>query len=262
MKSQNYFAKVPIEVLRDNRISKTELRVLCAILSFMPGDKSKCWPKRSTIAERCGIATNKISTATSRLAELGWIRKTGDGGKSCSSLYEFTFPLEFSESVTDTDLETLTDSVTPPLINSVIRKKEIKEIKKKRGIDESGFDQFWDIYPNQSNRYDAEIAWACLNPEAGLQEQILTAVREAKQSNSQWARENGRFIPNPGRYLRERRWEDQFNKSKNELNHNVEAFYGTANTRKTGQNHSAVIAREIDEILARARRNNRHLHDF
>lgn len=109
--SPNYiFTIMPIEAFMDARLSKTELRVLGAILSFRNKDTNLCWPSREQISERCRIPLCKISTATTSLVNLGWLKKQGNGGKSSHCKYALCVPDLTSQAVTD--LVTVTDSVT------------------------------------------------------------------------------------------------------------------------------------------------------
>jgi len=51
IKKKSPFALVPISVLSDKRLTKNDLKVLCALLSFMTPQKNYCWPKRATIGK-------------------------------------------------------------------------------------------------------------------------------------------------------------------------------------------------------------------
>ena len=77
---------MPIEAFLDDRLSKTDLRVLGSIISFTD-KKGVCWPRREQISERCGLPVQKISYATTRLIDFGWLKKEGNGGCSRSANY-------------------------------------------------------------------------------------------------------------------------------------------------------------------------------
>jgi hypothetical protein len=117
------FSIMPVEVFADDRLSKTDLRVLGVILSFRNRNTNLCWPKREHIAERCGLPLCKISTATTHLVELGWLEKLGDGGRSRPSHYRLIVPVFLTEMVTEsvtvTDSVTVTKSVTKTVTDSV-----------------------------------------------------------------------------------------------------------------------------------------------
>lgn len=100
------FAIVPVEVCMDGRLSKMQIRVLVALLSFRAKNTDTVWPKRSQIAERCGYDERVITRVTTQLVKLGWLEKVGKGGFSKSCEYRITVP-EFEE----VPRGTVTDSV-------------------------------------------------------------------------------------------------------------------------------------------------------
>jgi hypothetical protein len=102
---------IPVEAFLDDRLSKTELRVLGAILSFVDKKTGMCWPKREQIAERCGLSLPKISTATSSLVGLGWLQKEGDGGRSRSTNYKVLTPVLIPKTVPDSGTVPKTETV-------------------------------------------------------------------------------------------------------------------------------------------------------
>ncbi len=77
-----------------------------------------------------------------------------------------------------------------------------------RGEERVSFDRFWWVYPKKLNREAALRAWESLAPDAALVEAILAALKDQARSEA-WRREDGRFIPQPARWLRDRRWEDE-----------------------------------------------------
>jgi hypothetical protein len=116
---------MPIEIFADDRLSKNDIRVLGVILSFRNKDTNLCYPKRQQITERCGIPANKISTITTRLVSLGWLKKEGKGGCSRSTNYTFLVPeiepRTVTDSVTVTKTRTVTDSGSKTLPDSVTK---------------------------------------------------------------------------------------------------------------------------------------------
>jgi hypothetical protein len=133
---------MPIEAFIDDRLSKTDLRVLGAIVSYSNKKTGICWPKREQIAERCGLPLCKISTSTTRLVYLGWLSKEGDGGRSRSVSYRVLTPVLASKTVTDsvtvTKTETVTDSVTKTVTDSV---RGIKQTNEQTNITSTGADE-------------------------------------------------------------------------------------------------------------------------
>lgn len=239
---------MPLEVFKDSRLSKTELRVLGILLTFMrPPRKMYCYPKRETISSLCnGLDVNKISTATTRLVKLGWLVKEGNGGKSCSSRYHFKVPA-ITTAFSDTDSVTVTAIVGG--------KKEInKDIYIVNDFIKD-FDRFWNAYPRKSNKKEAIRAWKNLSPNQQLIEQIIAVVKISVTENPQWIQQGGKFIPYPAKYLNDRRWEDELPTSKSERikhNHASEKENNNAINQsqpRTRRDHASLIGNALNEII-------------
>jgi hypothetical protein len=93
------FAVMPIEAFFDRRLTLTQLRVLGALLSFRNRSTGTVFPGRAAIAARTGLPLTKISTTTTELVALGWLRKRGCGGRSSTCTYEVTTPVELTRAV-------------------------------------------------------------------------------------------------------------------------------------------------------------------
>lgn len=119
------FSILPIEVALDDRLTKTQLRVLIALLSFRGKNTNMVWPSRDTLAKRCGLPVSRISTTTTELVDLGWLKKLGNGGRSKACVYEVCVPeiadQKVTESVTVTKPVTVTDSVTKTVTKPVTK---------------------------------------------------------------------------------------------------------------------------------------------
>lgn len=70
------------------------------------------------------------------------------------------------------------------------------------------FTRFWDVYPKHKGKQEALDIWLRENPSPGLVERILAAV-EWQREQRQWRRDQGEYVPEPARWLRRRRWEDE-----------------------------------------------------
>jgi hypothetical protein len=128
---QALFTIVPNDIWLDPRLSKTDLRVLGAILSFRAKNTNIVWPSRAKIGERTGLPETKISVATGRLVRLGWLEKEGKGGFSKATRYLVKVPelgsTTVPESVTVTDSVTVTESVTKTVTEPVTRIEQTNE---------------------------------------------------------------------------------------------------------------------------------------
>ena len=70
------------------------------------------------------------------------------------------------------------------------------------------FDRFWGAYPRKVSKADARKAFAKLNPDAALVEDMLRALDWQKRL-PEWTKDGGQFIPYPATWLNARRWEDE-----------------------------------------------------
>lgn len=71
----------------------------------------------------------------------------------------------------------------------------------------TAFDAFWAAYPKKVGKGDARRAFAKVKADLGT---LLSAIA-AQKGSAQWAREGGRYIPNPATWLNQGRWEDELN---------------------------------------------------
>lgn len=140
------FAFMPVEVFADPRLTLTQLRVLGVIYSFRSKDTNIAFPKRAAIAKRCGLSVTKISTATTALVELGWLKKTGKGGFSRPVEYQVCFPKTIPFSGTVTDLGTVTEIGT-------------------KTVPESGTRTNGEQISEQTNNYNGRSQMSLLLPE-------------------------------------------------------------------------------------------------
>ena len=72
----------------------------------------------------------------------------------------------------------------------------------------SRFEEFWKAYPRKKSKGDAEKAWNTLKPNADLLSRMLEAIARAAAS-ADWTKDEGKFIPYPATWLRDKGWEDE-----------------------------------------------------
>ena len=73
------------------------------------------------------------------------------------------------------------------------------------------FERFWAAYPRKEAKQAAWESFDEIEPDETLLETMITAI-EAWKKSDQWTREGGRFIPHPGTWLNQKRWEDELPK--------------------------------------------------
>lgn len=139
------FAVVPLEVATDRRLTLEQTRVLIALFSFRNKTTNTVWPSRSEIAQRTGMHPSNISSATTALVALGWLRKEGQGGYSKSTRYTLDVPdvlqaekvadsatVAERATVADSATQTVADQATRVVADSATRKEQTKEHTKEQ----------------------------------------------------------------------------------------------------------------------------------
>lgn len=95
------------------------------------------------------------------------------------------------------------------------------------------FEQFWKAYPKKVSKQKC-IKWFEKNkPDEQLLKTILEQLERFKQTKD-WLKDNGQFIPYPDTWLRNRRWEDEFeteHESEEAMIKRLEAKYENDSTR-------------------------------
>lgn len=79
-----------------------------------------------------------------------------------------------------------------------------------RGLAE-GFDRFWAIWPKKVGKQEALRAWCSLAPSPELVATMLEAVLRITADPARWHKDgrDWQVLPDPVRWLRGRRWEDE-----------------------------------------------------
>jgi len=76
-----------------------------------------------------------------------------------------------------------------------------------KGREVIGFDEFYALYPRKLGRKLAEKHWNKIDPSKELTEKIMKALE--KRIKGEWSTTEKQFIPHPGTYLNQERWEDE-----------------------------------------------------
>lgn len=76
----------------------------------------------------------------------------------------------------------------------------------------AGFDRFWEAYPKKLKLGEAKIEWMNIAPDPDTVDAIINAVEAQKARNKEWKKENGRYIPLPVNWLKDKRWKEEIPK--------------------------------------------------
>ena len=118
-KGKQTHAWLPLEVIKDNRLTKRHIKVLIALYSHLNHKiTDTVHPSRLKLSKCCGMPMTRVSEVTSQLVDLGWLIKTGKGGFSKSTRYQLTVP----------DLVTVTKTVTPTVTKMVTGMRVTKTV--------------------------------------------------------------------------------------------------------------------------------------
>lgn len=86
--------------------------------------------------------------------------------------------------------------------------KNVKKEKNGKNNYSVEFETFWNAYPRKEVKAKAAEAFAKIQPNQEVLDQILSDVQARARSES-WTKDSGKFIPHPTTYLNQRRWEDE-----------------------------------------------------
>jgi len=121
----------------------------------------------------------------------------------------------------------------------------------------ASFEAFWSLWPHgrRVNKKAARAQWDTAVHKYHHTE-IMVGLEKQKQA-ADWARENGKFIPHPHRWLRDERWKDEVDSPKSQVE-SAEATEERANKRRedvvddAGKEKIAKLAKSVaDKLRAR-----------
>lgn len=80
------YGTVPLDLVTDERITKSAIRVYVALSSFQGGN-ANCWPTREAICERSGLSKSVVSKALTELENTHWIERQIRKSEAKPSIY-------------------------------------------------------------------------------------------------------------------------------------------------------------------------------
>ena len=130
-----------------------------------------------------------------------------DGNESERRSAEFNSVQQRSTEGTYTNTNPYPNSNSNPYTNPYPNPHpNTKKKRSARGQSVSGdFERFWQAYPRKVAKQAARRAFARVDVPL---ERLLQALEQQK-TETQWQRENGRYIPHPVTWLNQGRWEDE-----------------------------------------------------
>lgn len=222
------------EVWLDTRLNALE-KVILAEIDSLDGENG-CFASNQYIADFCQCSLTKVSTAISKLIELGYIYTESFDGRTRilkSRLSKFerqTFKncdADFQK-VKDNNTENKTD-------NNII---DTTPIAPKRGeaVNEKAkdlFAKFWASYPVKVDKKGAERVFLKIKNIEDEFGAIMDALDFQKESDK-WKKDGGKYIPYPKTWLSQERWKDEIETPK-QGSFDVDDFYQAALARSYGK---------------------------
>ena len=201
---------IPEWLERRKEISPGAKLCYARLLRHADRETGIAWPKQETLGEELGVSSRMIRDYLGELGEQGLIESRRLGLKK-SNRYRFLLHPWITSALErkDSSGQDRQDSSTP--LKSE-KNQELKESNPRTGPEETdgfqSFESFWTEYPKKVKRKDALDAWMRIRPTAELCAKIIAAVKQQRAS-PQWRREDGRYIPDPEKWLMASRWEDE-----------------------------------------------------
>lgn len=190
---------IPKEVWLDKRLNALD-KIILAEIDSLDNEETGCYASNEYMAEFCQCGITKVSTAISKLIELGYVYVQSFNGRTRivkSRLSNFERQ-DFKKCKAD-----LQKNKGINIINNNIKDKNNidKESKEKSDL----FQKFWEAYPKKIDKQGSYKAFKNIPNIEKLLDKILKDISHKKQF--QWG--NVKYIPHPTTYLHQHRWEDE-----------------------------------------------------
>ena len=233
------FARMPVAVFGDRRLSVRDMRVLGVLYAHADAG-GRCWPSVAAIADMTALDRRDVQRALRRLEAADWLWVRPGAGRGRASSYQLPPAAgeRAGEPTADSEPEKAGRSAQKRRVDSREKaggftpkgrvasparnrpgtnQEQTKEPTTARGRKVPGiltsdqqtrFDRFWAEYPRRVAKREAQKAWRQLAPDDALTDRICEAVRHARECD-QWRRDGGRYIPHPATWLRRGSWDDE-----------------------------------------------------
>ena len=232
-----------------------------ALLCDYAADKDHCWPSQSTLAKRLSCSISSVKNYLSELVREKLISVKREQYRS--SVYYLLRPAELVEkqkteftnkqSEADcyeakagylTNLSKQSKEKDSPLSPHAPGKTTVNPVRRAFRAPAAGgvsstlqdFESTWALYPKKDAKGFARMAWFKLLRSGQLPplSELHAAIRRFASSEG-WQREQGRFVPQMGNWLRGQRWLDPLPPAEQ------------AEQRHSRELHQAIQAREEQE---------------
>jgi hypothetical protein len=205
-------------------------KIMYALLCNYAAEKDHCWPSQNTLAARLSCSVSSVKNYLAELVKAKLIEVRREQYRS--SVYYMLNPGELRDQEAKADgpqpeitcpepksgylnnLNKQSQEKNPPLPPTEPEAPKVSpgsEPPAAGGVSVSlsDFETAWELYPKKDAKGFARVAWLKLqrSGQLPLLDQIRAAIQRFVASES-WQREQGRFVPQMGNWLRGQRWLD------------------------------------------------------
>ena len=221
-------------------------KIMYALLCNYASEKDHCWPSQATLAARLSCSVSSVKNYLGELVKAKLIEVRREQYRS--SVYYMLCPGELRGQETKIDgpqpevacpepksgylnnLSKQSKEENPPLPPTKPEAPKVSpgsEPPAAGGVSVSlsDFEKAWELYPKKDAKGFARVAWLKLQRDGQLppQDEIRAAIQRFTASES-WQREQGRFVPQMGNWLRGQRWLDPLSPAEEQERQHREAL--------------------------------------
>lgn len=156
------------------------------------------------IAKDCGVSYNTVAKffKWAKSAMLVAIEKTTRGARVKVLNYADYQSLKSYENKKRGDTSGDTEAIQKRYRSDTI----IEECKNDKNDKKELFEIFWKLYPNKTAKKEAFTLWAKMSSKD--RDSAVSAL-PAQVASEKWTKDGGIYIPNPAKWLRHDRWNDE-----------------------------------------------------
>jgi len=226
MKNNLLFAPLPLSLLSRPELSPGA-KLAYARLRLFAGNGNQAFPSLTTLGRELGQSRRQAARYVGELKRAKLIASVHRPGRE-TNIYRFmphswTGDINGTSDVSGTSdrygIGLVTDTA-PALVTDMAYRKDISEKRyEKRSLSresEIQFDYFWRMYPRKEGKPSAKIAFETAYAEheanPSINRKLMGLIEEAldwQKELDEWQRDDGRWIPKPTNYLRDKRWLDE-----------------------------------------------------
>ena len=254
-------------------------KIMYALLCNYASEKDHCWPSQATLAARlsCSVSSVKNYLAELVKAKLIEIRREqyrssvyymlnpgelrGQETKIAGPQPELTCPEPKSGYLNNLNKQSKEENPPlPPTEPEVSNSSPVSEPPAAGGVSVSliDFEKAWELYPKKDAQGFARMAWLKLQRSRLLPPlDVIQAAIERFTASESWQRDNGRYVPQMGNWLRGQRWldplspaEEQERQHREELRRSLQAQEEQEKRLQEQRNAEKARLRSIFDALA------------